>query len=52
MTWFEIDTLYKSGRKRNERILAENEESMWKEYDKHHNNDLIASSVIADAWAE
>ena len=52
MIWFEIDTIYKSGRKRNETILAADEESMWKEYDKHHNKNLVASSSIVDAWDE
>ena len=49
---FEIDTTYKSGRTRNEIITAENEESMWKIYDKHHNAKLIKDSAIVDAWPQ
>lgn len=49
---FEIDTIYKSGMKRNEIIVSENEESMWKYYDKHHNANLIESSAIVDAWPQ
>lgn len=52
MTCFEIDTIYKSGRKRNEIIVSSDEESMWKYYDKHHNRNLVASSTIVDAWGE
>ena len=47
---FEIDTTYKSGRKRNEIIVSKNEESMWKCYDKHHNKEKIQNSVIVDSW--
>lgn len=49
---FEVDTTYKSGRKRNEIITAENEENMWKIYDKHHNANLIESSTIVDTWSQ
>lgn len=52
LTCFEIDTIYKSGRKRNEVIVSKDEESMWKYYDKHHNKRLIGSSVIVDAWVQ
>ena len=52
MTCFEIETIYKSGRKRNEAIVSSDEESMWKYYDKHHNKNLVDSSTIVDAWAE
>lgn len=49
-TCFEIETTYKSGRKRTETIVSENEESMWKYYDKHHNKEIVKESVIVDAW--
>ena len=49
---FEVDTTYKSGRKRTETIVSENEETMWKWYDKHHNKELVESSVIVDAWLQ
>ena len=49
---FEVDTTYKSGRKRTETIVSTNEETMWKWYDKHHNKDLVESSVIVDAWLQ
>ena len=52
MTCFEIETIYKSGRKRNEVIVSSDEESMWKYYDKDHNKNLVDSSTIVDAWAE
>lgn len=47
---FEVNTTYKSGRKRTDFITAANEESMWKWYDKHHNKKLIKSSAIVDSW--
>lgn len=49
---FEVETIYKSGRKRIEVIVSENEETMWKYYDKHHNNKLIDSSLITDTWLQ
>ena len=49
--FFEIETTYKCGRKRNEVIASANEESMWKYYDKHHNEEKIQNSVIVDSWA-
>ena len=39
MTIFEVDTTYKSGRKRTDTICAKTEEEMWVIYDKHHNKD-------------
>lgn len=50
LTMFEVETHYKSGRNRTEFIDAKDEEEMWKWYDKHHNADLIESSVITDAY--
>ena len=50
LTCFEVETTYKSGRKRSEVIIYKDEDSLWKYYDKHHNKDLIEDSVIADAW--
>lgn len=47
---FEIDTLYKSGRKRTDTIVSKSEVSMWKTYDKHHNRNKIEFSVIVDCW--
>lgn len=49
---FEVETTYKSGRKRNEVIVSTNEENMWKYYDKHHNGKLIADSAIVDEWKQ
>lgn len=49
---FEVETTYKSGRKRNEVVISANEESMWKWYDKHHNQNLIDDSVIVDCWEQ
>ncbi len=49
---FEVETTYKSGRKRTEVILSANEESMWKYYNKHHNKKLVADSVIVDCWIQ
>lgn len=47
---FEVYTTYKSGRNRNEIIISANEEKMWRYYDKHHNKELVESSVIVDTW--
>ena len=47
---FEVNTIYKSGRKKNEIIVSKNEESMWKYYDKHHNPSKIDSTTIYDVW--
>ncbi len=52
LTCFEVETTYKSGRKKNEVIVSKDEESMWRYYDKHHNKNLVASSVIVDAWGQ
>ena len=49
---FEVKTTYKSGRKRNEVVVSASEETMWKWYDKHHNKNLVANSVIVDAWLQ
>ena len=47
---FEVETTYKSDRKRTETIYALDETNMWAIYDKHHNRSLIESLVIVDAW--
>lgn len=52
LTFFEVETTYKSGRFRNEVIASADEESMWLYYDKHHNKNKIASSVIVDTWLQ
>ena len=49
---FEVDTLYKSGRKRNEVIVSTSHRAMWRYYDKHHNKNLIESSAIVDEWVQ
>lgn len=49
---YEVETTYKSGRKRTDVISAENEKTMWAYYDKHHNKKLIESSVIVDSWIQ
>jgi hypothetical protein len=38
---FEVETTYKSGRKRSEIIVSTDEENMLKWYDKHHNKKLF-----------
>lgn len=50
MMCFEVETIYKSGHKRNDVIVSKDVESMWKFYRKHHNANLIESSTIIDAW--
>lgn len=45
---FEVETEYKSGRKRTDFISANSEEEMWKIYDKSHNANLIEWSGIID----
>lgn len=47
---FEVETTYKSGKRRTEVICSESEEKMWEYYDKHHSKYLIESSVIVDDW--
>ena len=47
---FEVDTTYKSGRKKNEIIVSSSEDKMWEHYDKHHNNALIESCAVVDSW--
>ena len=47
---FEVDTTYKSGRKKNEIIVSTSEDKMWEYYDKHHNNTLIESCAVVDSW--
>lgn len=47
---FEVETTYKSGKKRSEAIVSANEDSMWKWYDEHHNKKLVKDSVIVDSW--
>ena len=50
LTCFEVETLYKSGRKKTDTIISKNEKTMWKYYDKHHNKKIVKESVIVDAW--
>ena len=50
MTCFEVETTYKSGKKRVETIVSLNEETLWEWYDKHHNVNNVLDSVITDAW--
>lgn len=49
---YEVETFYKSGKKRTDIISANSEEEMWKYYDKHHNSEKIKSSVIVDVWIQ
>jgi hypothetical protein len=49
---FEVETTYKSGRKRSEIIVSTSEKKMWKYYDKHHNKKLVKDSVIVDCWIQ
>ena len=49
---FEVETLYKSGRKKSEVIVSKDENSMWRYYDKHHNSNLISDCGIVDAWPQ
>jgi hypothetical protein len=50
MWCFEVNTIYKSGRIKNDIIVAKDEESMWKYYDKHHSLYKIDSSTLYDVW--
>lgn len=50
LTCFEVETLYKSGRKRTEVIASESEEKMWEYYNKHYSPILIESAIITDVW--
>ena len=50
LTNFEVKTKYKSGIKRNEIIVAENEADMWRIYDAHHSKKKIESSAIVGTY--
>lgn len=50
MVCFEVITHYKSGRARRQIFASEDEGTMWQYYDKHHNQNLIASTELVDAW--
>ena len=50
MTFFEVETTYKSGKRRVEVVTSANEETFWKWYNVHHNMTLVVDSVIIDAW--
>lgn len=52
LTCFEIETTYKSGRKRSEIIVAADTEKMWRYYDKHHNLSLVSECMLVDAWVQ
>ena len=45
-----VYTEYKSGRTRTENIAAHDENELWAIYDKHHNKELVKSSVVIDSW--
>ena len=45
-----IETIYKSGRKRQEAIVTDSEEGAWNYHKKHHNYKKILSSEIVDAY--
>lgn len=47
---YEVETIYKTGRKKSEVIVSSSEENMWKCYNKKHNKIFIESSVITDCW--
>ena len=49
---FEVETTYKSGRKRTDIISAKTEEDMWLHYDRHHDSNKVKSSVIVDCWIQ
>lgn len=48
---FEVETQYKSGRKRVEVVVSRDFESFWQYYYKHHNINLIETSTLLDTWA-
>ena len=50
LTNFNVETEYKSGRKRTEIIAAEDETDMWRIYDAHHNKKKVESSTIVDSY--
>ena len=52
MTCFEVETIYKSGRKLSEIIVATDEEKMYEYYDKHHNLSLVSECMVVDAWPQ
>lgn len=51
-TCYEVETYYKSGRKRTDIITAINEEKMWEIYDRQHNASLIDNMAIVDSWCQ
>lgn len=52
LTCFEVETIYKSGRKLCEIIVATDEEKMWELYDKHHNLSLVSECMVVDEWPQ
>ena len=52
LTCFEVKTIYKSGRKLTEIIVATDEEKMWELYDKHHNLSLVSDCMVVDEWPQ
>ncbi len=50
LTCFEVETCYKSGRTRSQVVVAKDEESLWKWYDKHHTSSKVEGSSIVDSW--
>jgi len=50
--FYEVVTIYKSGRKRIDVIKSDSEQNMWEQYEKHHNKGLIKESFIVDCWLE
>lgn len=52
LTCFEVETIYKSGRKLTEIIVATDEEKMWELYDKHHNLSLVSECMVVDEWPQ
>jgi hypothetical protein len=53
-TWivFEVETIYKSGKRRTDYITALNEKRMWEIYDQHHTAAKIDDSYIVDSWIQ
>lgn len=50
MFCFEVITIYKSGKKKDEFIIASDEHNLWGIYDEHHSKNKVNKRWIANAW--
>ena len=47
---FEVETEYKSGRRRHDVVVCESEEKLWKWHSLHRDKRKMVSAEIVDVW--